>query len=210
VLFGTHWRRLEQEAAASTWIWTDREVTIGFTAPNPAESTLIKPMCQPLLLLDIDGVISLFGFDVETPPAGRYQLVDGIVHYLSTTVADFLHPLSRAFELVWCSGWEEKADEVLPAVLGLPKGLHHLTFPRGEDAPPRHWKLASIEAFAGPHRALAWVDDAFDDTCHAWATLRPGPTRLVQTDPAVGLGPAHTAHLLGWAAALPDSLQADR
>jgi hypothetical protein len=158
-------------------------------------------MCQPLLLLDIDGVISLFGFDVGTPPTGCYQLVDGIVHFLSTTVAGFLHELSQAFELVWCSGWEEKADEVLPAVLGVPKGLDHLTFPRRDDA-ARHWKLASIEAFAGPRRALAWVDDAFDDTCYAWATHRAGPTRLVQTDPAVGLGPVHAADLLKWAAAL--------
>jgi hypothetical protein len=201
VLFGTRQRRLEQEAATSTWIWTPREVTKGFTAPNPAESTLIKLMWQPLLLLDIDGVISLFGFDVKTPPAGRYQLVDGIVHFLSTTAADFLHQLSQTFELVWCTGWEEKADEVLPAVLGVPKGLHHLTFARRDDAPPRHWKLASIEAFAGPRRALAWVDDAFDDTCHAWAAEREGPTSLVQTDPAVGLTPAQTAQLLGWAAA---------
>jgi HAD domain in Swiss Army Knife RNA repair proteins len=162
-------------------------------------------MCQPLLLLDIDGVISLFGFDAETPPAGRYQLVDGILHFLSTTVADFLHELSRAFELVWCSGWEEKADEVLPAVLGVPRGLHHLTFPHLADAPTRHWKLASIEAFAGSGRAVAWVDDAFDDTCHAWATERAGPTRLVQTDPAVGLSAAQAAELLTWAAALPTS-----
>ncbi len=158
-------------------------------------------MCRPLLLLDIDGVISLFGFDVGTPPAGRYQLVDGIVHFLSTTVADFLHPLSQAFELAWCSGWEEKADEVLPDVLGVPRGLRHLTFPRRHDAPTRHWKLASIEAFAGPRRPLAWVDDVFDDSCHAWAAEREGPTSLVQTDPAVGLTPAQTAQLLAWAAA---------
>jgi hypothetical protein len=160
-------------------------------------------MCQPLLLLDIDGVISLFGFDVGSPPAGRYQLVDGIVHYLSTTVADFLHQLSQAFELVWCSGWEEKADEILPAALGLPKGLHHLTFAaRADGEPPRHWKLAAIEAFAGAHRPAAWIDDAFDETCHLWAAQRPGPTRLVQTDPAVGLTVAQTVDLLRWAPAL--------
>ena len=205
MLFGIRRGQLEQGTAASTRIWTPREVAKGFTAPNRAESTLIQPMCQPLLLLDIDGVISLFGFDVKTPPAGRYQLVDGIVHFLSTTVADFLHELSQAFELVWCSGWEEKADEVLPAVLGVPKGMRHLTFLPSADAPPRHWKLASIEAFAGPRRALVWVDDAFDATCHAWAAHRAGPTRLLQTDPAVGLRHAQAADLLSWAAALPTS-----
>ena len=38
---------------------------------------------RPILLIDVDGVISLFGFDPASPPAGRFQLVDGIAHYLS-------------------------------------------------------------------------------------------------------------------------------
>jgi hypothetical protein len=159
-------------------------------------------MRQPLLLLDIDGVISLFGFDPGRPPPGRYQLVDGIPHFLSIDAAELIAELGTSFELVWCSGWEEKADEVLPAVLGLPKGLAHLTFPGHQGAPSRHWKLASIDAFAGPDRPLAWVDDAFDASCHAWAERRMGPTRLVATDPAHGLTAAATAELVGWAAAV--------
>ena len=161
-------------------------------------------MCQPLLLLDIDGVISLFGFDPRRPPPGRYQLVDGIPHFLSTHAAHLITGLATSFELVWCSGWEEKADEVLPTVLGLPKGLAHLRFPGVEGAPTRHWKLASIEAFAGPRRALAWVDDAFDDSCHAWAAKRSGPTKLVRTDPRVGFTAEQTADLAGWAVRLRD------
>ena len=42
-------------------------------------------MDRPLLLIDVDGVISLFGFDPADPPAGRFQLVDGIAHFLSAT-----------------------------------------------------------------------------------------------------------------------------
>jgi hypothetical protein len=188
----------------STCIWTPREVVEGFTVTNPVEGTLIKPMCQPLLLLDIDGVISLFGFDARRPPPGRYQLVDGLPHFLSTHAAGLVAELATSFEPVWCSGWEDRADEVLPAVLGLPKGLAHLSFPAVGGAESRHWKLASIEAFAGPSRALAWIDDAFDDSCHVWADQRPGPTRLLQTDPAVGLTRAQTADLLGWTQTLPD------
>jgi hypothetical protein len=159
-------------------------------------------MCQPYLLLDIDGVISLFGFDARDPPAGRYQLVDGIVHFLSTTVGGFVHELAGSFELVWCSGWEEKADAVLPGVLAVPAGLAHLTFRRPNRPTGRHWKLSAIEALAGPRRPVAWVDDAFDDSCHAWAAERPGPTRLVQTDPAVGLTREQTGDLVAWAATL--------
>lgn len=159
-------------------------------------------MCQPLLLLDIDGVISLFGFDARRPPPGHFQLVDGIPHFLSTHAAQLVAGLARSFELVWCSGWEEKADEVLPGVLGVPKGLAHLSFPSTDEAPLRHWKLASIEAFAGRHRPAAWIDDAFDDTCHAWAAQRTGPTKLVRTEPAVGLTAEQAADLAAWAARL--------
>ena len=169
-------------------------------------------MTPPMLLIDIDGVISLFGFEATGPPPGRFLLVDGIPHFLSTAAAELLADLEGDFELVWCSGWEEKADEYLPLALGLPAGLHHLTFdpdPRAvaEDpatpaGPSRHWKLAAIERYAGPDRPLAWIDDAHDDSCHAWVAGRSGPTLLVATDPAVGLTAGDVSRLRAWAAEL--------
>ena len=157
-------------------------------------------MDPPLLLIDIDGVISLFGFDAAHPPPGRFLLVDGIPHFLSAGAADLLDVLQEHFELVWCSGWEEKADEYLPLALGLPRGLRHLTFaPVDGLLPRRHWKLDAIEAHAGADRPLAWIDDQFDDSCHAWAQTRTAPTELLTTDPAVGLTPDHAEHLRAWA-----------
>ncbi|HEX3691480.1 MAG TPA: HAD domain-containing protein [Solirubrobacteraceae bacterium] len=160
-------------------------------------------MDRPLLLIDIDGVISLFGFDATRPPPGRFLLVDGIPHFLSAGAADLLGDLDDDFELVWCSGWEEKADEYLPFALGLPAGLRHLTF-AGAAAkdPERHWKLPAIERYAGPDRALAWIDDQFDLTCHDWADARRAPTELVATNPAVGLTAEHVARVRAWAQAL--------
>ncbi len=159
-------------------------------------------MDPPLLLIDIDGVISLFGFDAAQPPPGRFELVDGIPHFLSAGAADLIGDLQQHFELVWCSGWEEKADEHLPLALGLPAGLRHLTFAPAGPAPARHWKLAAIDAYAGPHRPLAWIDDQFDHSCHEWARGRPAPTALVATDPAVGLTAPQTERLRVWARAL--------
>lgn len=152
-------------------------------------------------MIDIDGVISLFGFDPTRPPEGKLLLVDGIPHFLSTRAASLLHGLASDFEMVWCSGWEEKADENLPRALGLPPGLPHLRFnePGEAGSVPRHWKLAAIERYAGPDRPLAWIDDAFDETCHRWAAERPSPTELVATDPAVGLTEAQAAGLRAWA-----------
>lgn len=156
-------------------------------------------MDKPLLLIDIDGVISLFGFDPTRLPAGKFEFVDGIAHFLSGTAGEHLRVLARDFELVWCTGWEEKADEYLPLALGVPSGLPHLSFERRIDRASTHRKLDAIDAYAGPDRPLAWIDDAHDERCRAWAAARPGPTLLVATEPAIGLTEADVVELVAWA-----------
>jgi hypothetical protein len=151
---------------------------------------------KPLLFVDIDGVISLFGFPSDRCPAGSWLNVDGVPHLISATASEHLLRLARTFELVWCSGWEDKADEHLAHVLALPARPPFLTF---SGAPSTaHWKLDSVVAHAGD-RPAAWIDDAFDDECRAWAAARSAPTLLVATDPAVGLTAEHVAVLEEWA-----------
>jgi hypothetical protein len=164
-------------------------------------------------MIDIDGVISLFGgggtgigagTDSYTRPEGIFRSIDGIPHFLSSVAAAHLLTLAADFDLVWCSGWEEKAEEYLPHLLGLPMGLPFLRFERGQGAGTSldgHWKLAAIDAYADD-RPLAWIDDAFDDSCHAWAAARPAPTLLVQTAPEYGLTSTETQQLTEWAQAL--------
>lgn len=161
------------------------------------------PADRPLLLLDVDGVISLFGFDHAAPPAGRYQLVDGITHFLSVRAGEHLRRLSEGFELAWCTGWEEKANEYLPQALGLDGPLPHVVFDPSDRPAQAHWKLGGIDRHVEPSRPLAWVDDAHDDGCVRWAAARPAPTLLVTTDPAVGLTETEVERLLGWAGELP-------
>jgi hypothetical protein len=154
---------------------------------------------KPLLFVDIDGVVSLWGFDSNDRPAGAFHNVDGIIHFLSSGAGIHLLALAEGFELVWCSGWEEKADEHLPHALGLPGGLPFLSFARNPGRSHAHWKLPAIDAHAGPRRPLAWIDDAHDAACHAWAQARAAPTLLVTTTPAVGLSAAHVEELNAWA-----------
>ncbi len=156
-------------------------------------------------MIDIDGVISLFGFAGQTPwmerstaPEGSFHTIDGIPHFLSSAAAAHLLALAADFDLVWASGWEEKADEYLPRLLDLPSGLPFLRFERSPGRSNAHWKLDAIEQYACS-RALAWIDDAFNDACHAWADARPAPTLLVQTAPERGLTSAETQLLVDWA-----------
>jgi HAD domain in Swiss Army Knife RNA repair proteins len=168
---------------------------------------------KPLLMVDIDGVLSLFGppdrparkpssAAATEPPAvpveGTFHSIDGIPHFLSATAAAHLLGLAEHFDLVWASGWEERAEEHLPRLLGLPRGLPFLRFERSPERTHAHWKLAAIDAYAGL-RPLAWIDDAFNLACHEWAEERPSPTLLVATLPEEGLTARESERLAAWA-----------
>jgi hypothetical protein len=179
--------------------------------------SLNADLTRPLLLVDIDGVVSLFGFSPHAQPAGSFHWIDGIPHFLSATAAAHLLALGEFFELVWCSGWEERANEYLPALLGLPAELPFLRFApavraasglggSGAQRAGRspigrgHWKLDAIDAYA-VGRPLAWIDDCLDEACEAWAAARAAPTLLVHTEAAIGITATHVAELTRWATA---------
>ncbi len=156
----------------------------------------MRPRDKPLLLVDIDGVLSLWGFDRAAAPAGTWCAVEGIIHFLSSAAAGHLHALAERFQPAWCSGWEEKANEHLPRALGV--GPYPLvSFDANPGEPGAHWKLQGIDTHAG-RRPLAWVDDAHDERCRAWAAARPAPTLLMPTDPATGLTAGESERLLRW------------
>jgi hypothetical protein len=188
------------------------EVVGTFAGPAASE---VEPGAagRPLLMVDIDGVISLFGVPSEDAldgvgPRGSLHSVDGMVHFLSATAAANLLELSELYELVWASGWEERAEEHLPRLLGVPSGLPYLRFGREAGNSGAHWKLEAIDGFAG-ERPLAWVDDCFNDACRRWAAGRASPTLLVATEPRQGLTARETALLRDWAIALDLSGRAD-
>jgi hypothetical protein len=144
-------------------------------------------------------VISLFGFE-ERPPHTHFQLVDGVPHCISLAAGERLLRLCDQFELVWASGWEDKANFYLPQLLGLPE-LPHIGFDVSPRSGGAHWKLAAMDAHAAD-RAIAWIDDNFDESCFEWAQARQAPTLLVPTEPQLGLEEAHVDALSSWAASL--------
>ena len=147
---------------------------------------------KPVLAVDVDGVISLFGFD--DPPAkeqARFQLVDGIMHCIS---------LADHYELVWATGWENRANDHLPQMLGLAQ-LPYLSFDGTARFGSAHWKLGPLDEYCRG-RAMAWIDDNLDESCYEWARGRQEPTLLVPTEPDRGLEEAQTEALIGWARGL--------
>jgi hypothetical protein len=160
----------------------------------------MSPSQKPLLFVDVDGVISVFGFAprLDRLP-GPLHWIDGVQHCIPAAMGGRLTRLGRSYELVWATGWEEKANEYLPQILELPfRDLPCLTFDGRAVFGTAHWKLAAIEEHAG-HRPAAWIDDSLDDECREWARARAAPTRLVETDPAVGITDDQVDHLIEWA-----------
>jgi hypothetical protein len=152
----------------------------------------------PLLAVDVDGVVVLLGGDDEgVPGTTRFELIDGMVHRVSITAGDCLRRLSDHFELVWSTGWQGRANDHFPELLGLPR-LPYVDFDGAAKFGSAHWKLEPLGAYA-KGRPVAWVDDNFDDICFEWAAAREAPTLLVPVDPRHGLRDEETETLMTWA-----------
>ena len=158
----------------------------------------------PVLAIDIDGVISLFGFDQGEPglggmenAPGEYHLIDGMLHCIALETGPRLNRLADSYELVWASGWEDRANDHLPGILGLPE-LPYLTFDGRARFGTAHWKLEALEEYAGL-RPLAWIDDSLDGSCYDWSEERVAPTLLVPTESDVGLLDVHVEVIEQWA-----------
>ena len=155
----------------------------------------LKP---PILFVDVDGVLSVFGFPTDAPPPGRMYSVDGMPHCLVHGCGERLIRLAETYELVWATGWEERANEHLPYLLGLTGDLPTVLFDHQPQWGTAHWKVSAIERWA-QGRPAAWIDDSFNEACRVWAKQREAPTLLVHTDPAIGITDEHVEQLEAWA-----------
>lgn len=191
---------------------------------------------QPILAVDVDGVISLFGFDAPPPPSTvAWHLIDGTPHCISLAAGERLGRLTATFELVWATGWQDRANDRLPQVIGIgPLPVIEFDLPdrsAGHDtgrAPARpspgpatgpgagsiagHWKLEALDRFAAG-RAIAWIDDSLDQSCFEWAERREVaglPTLLAPTKPELGIEEGHVAALESWARGLDFRLELPR
>ena len=145
-------------------------------------------------------MISLFGFSPGTGDLpGPLHWIDGVAHCIPEDIGQRLVTLAERFELVWATGWEERANEHLPFLLKLPfRDLPSLSFRGRAVFGSAHWKVDAIDRYAAD-RPAAWIDDNLNEECFAWAKRRIAPTMLVETSSSVGMTDEHVSELLEWA-----------
>ncbi len=171
----------------------------GAGTPDSGGSEIPGSTRLPILFVDVDGVVSLFGFDAPAAAAGDLHLIDGAPHCIARGAGQRLGRLAQFFELVWATGWETRANDHLPHLLGLPgRELPTLTFDGRAVFGSSHWKIEAINEYAAD-RPAAWIDDNLDASCERWAAERSASTLLVRADSAVGITDEHVALLERWA-----------
>jgi hypothetical protein len=148
----------------------------------------------PLLLLDIDGVLSPTGSAV--PPGFERRSTPTYNVVIGTDHRAWLQTLSDIFELVWASTWGEAGNRVYGEIHGL-KTLP--VIPLGDLPRDGTRKLSAVARYVGD-RALAWVEDELYDDAQAWARARSAPTLLVRTRASVGLTRTDVDRLMVFAA----------
>jgi hypothetical protein len=153
---------------------------------------------RPLLLLDVDGVLSPTG--VAVPPGFQRRSTPEYSVVIHDAHRGWLHALAKRFDLTWATSWGNAANRVYGDLLGLPLLP---VVPLGQLPRSGTRKLAAIQAYVGD-RTLAWVDDELYDDAEEWARRRLAPTLLVRTRASIGLSQDDVERLLAFAQRLPD------
>lgn len=176
------------------------------------------PLPNPLLLLDIDGVLNPFEAALPGPPGYRLHHLrpqSWIAQHprlLREDVPDLrvrLHPehgaelLDLPFDLAWATTWEDDANRHVSPLIGLPT-LPVINWTEPDAFPPdgTYFKTADVVRYAAG-RPFAWVDDQLHQADRDYVHRHhPGPALLYDVAPEVGLTLEDFEALAHWAGQL--------
>jgi hypothetical protein len=147
---------------------------------------------RPLLLLDVDGVLLPFG-----SPTAMAE------HYNPARFAAKIKRLAEAYEIHWCTGWEDDANKQIAPLLGmeqLPVVPLYSNWDTFRSEGYVHWKHSSILKYMEKHegRPYAFIDDDISEI----PEFGSAPHLWVKTDPLVGITDEHVDLLLAWVESL--------
>ena len=165
-------------------------------------------MDKPLLLVDVDGVLNVFGFSwegYEEPDSELEKVFEamGWTIRFPTGTAQRMARLSEAFDCVWATTWEERANDLIAPHLGVGADWPVIKF-KGWARHPT-WKLPDVRKWCEDNargRRVAWLDDDLHGDAEEWAAKRTEggePTVLVSTHNEKGLTDRLTRELMEWA-----------
>lgn len=153
----------------------------------------------PLLLLDVDGVLlpvqdnnvrdGYFGPSADFREVSLEHWETGEIHgiWISPANGDRLRRLRERFEIVWATGWNQHANDILAPLHGLPeRPVIELAWSEDLRSLETSWKLPAVVDFVGD-RSCVWIDDHVRTDVEQWAEERQAPTLVLRADHRVGL-----------------------
>jgi HAD domain in Swiss Army Knife RNA repair proteins len=154
---------------------------------------------QPILLLDVDGVLNPFPFCPEGFDEHDFFPEDDQPVRLARAHGAWLAELGEVFDVAWATGWGSEANRLLCPYFGLPEYPVVVLPPVPFEA---REKVRAVSSYVGARRPAVWIDDDVTPDAVRWAGEREAPTFLVEVDAARGLTRQHVDVALRWANAL--------
>jgi hypothetical protein len=144
--------------------------------------------------VDVDGVLNAFRAVHSTPYLRTAEANGYPITFNPRWGADLLALAARTkAELVWCTTWQDLANEHIAPLVGLPQLPYiPLTMPK-MSASVGMTKAFSIARWHEAHGALPfiWFEDEMDAALHASVYLPDVDHEVVWVSPQTGLTPAH-------------------
>lgn len=146
-------------------------LSLNFPFRSLKKPTRLKQrLTDPILLLDIDGVLAPLHSIPESIPQHHITTNPYMNWVVREETATWLRTLHQAnIPIRWASTWESDSN-LLTQALNLPD-ISHLPLPR--QVTDEWMKLAAVKKFvyAQPtDRQIVWIDDEIDDAARNWAS----------------------------------------